>query len=57
MKYKNTETKCKANYSNLNGMKLEGAAESTRRTNEEFMTLTQQNEQTSSLDIHFTVSH
>jgi len=57
MKYTHTETKCKEKYSNLWGMKLEGAAESTLRTSEEFMTLTQQNVQTSSLDILITVSH
>jgi len=57
MKYKHTETKRKAKYSNLREMKLERAAESTLRTNEEFMTLTQQNAQTSSLDILITGSH
>jgi hypothetical protein len=57
MKYKHTETKCKAKYSNLMGMKLEGAAESTLRTNEEVMTLTEQNAQTSSLDIFIIVSY
>lgn len=51
-----TETKCKEKYSNLWGIKLEGAAESTLRTSEEFMTLTQQNVQTSSLNILITVS-
>jgi len=51
MKYKHNETKCKAKYSNLRGMKLEGTAESTLRTNEEFMSLTRQNAQTSSLDV------
>jgi hypothetical protein len=45
MKYKNTETKCNAKDSTLRGMKLEEAAEIALRTNEEFMTLTQQNEQ------------
>jgi len=56
MKYKHTETKYKAKYSNLRGMKLEGAAESTLKTNE-FMSLAQQNTQTSSLDVLKTVSY
>jgi hypothetical protein len=38
MKYKNTETKRKAKYSSLRGIKLEAAAEITLPTNEEFMT-------------------